>query len=51
VSPVRQAKNLLPTGEDAGDIKLLFRAYNPSAALVKEIGQVKLPKVVKENCR
>ena len=51
VSPVEQAKNWLPTGEDAGDIKLLFRAYNPSAALVKEIGQVKLPKVVKENCR
>jgi len=51
VSPVKQVKNWLPTGEDAGDIKLLFRAYNPIAALVKNIGQAKLPKVVKENCR
>jgi hypothetical protein len=51
VSPVEQEKNWLPMGDQPGDIKLLFRAYNPSASLVNGIAQVKLPKVVKKDCR
>lgn len=51
VSPVKQPKNWLPMGEEKGDFKLVFRAYNPSAAFVQQIADAKLPKVIKENCR
>lgn len=52
VSPTEQAKNWLPSGGAASDdLKLLFRAYNPSASLVSQIGQAKLPKVHKEGCQ
>lgn len=57
VSPEKQAKNWLPTGDEsggtaaAGDLKLLFRVYNPNPAFAANVGSVKLPTVTKENCR
>jgi len=53
LSPDSQPKNWLPAGnpDAAGDLKLVFRAYNPSTLLTGQVASVKLPKVVKEHCR
>ncbi|CAA9380653.1 MAG: hypothetical protein AVDCRST_MAG74-342 [uncultured Pyrinomonadaceae bacterium] len=55
VSPEKQPRNWLPTGDGAagaaGDLKLVFRAYNPSQSFVNQIGSVKLPSVKRESCR
>jgi len=53
VSPEPQSKNWLPSGDGgaAGDLKLVFRAYNPSANFAARVGTMKLPRVFRENCR
>jgi hypothetical protein len=51
VAPTKQPKNWLPSGTESGDLKFLFRAYNPSSAMIRQISQTNLPTVFKENCQ
>ncbi|MDZ4850338.1 MAG: DUF1214 domain-containing protein [Pirellulaceae bacterium] len=48
LSPKKQEKNWLPSGDQQGALVVSLRNYNPSRTMIDSPGKVELPKLVKE---
>jgi len=48
LSPKKQTKNWLPSGDQQGVLVVALRNYNPSRSMIDSPGKVELPKLIKE---
>ncbi len=51
LSPQKQEKNWLPSGDKEGSLNVSLRNYNPSRALIDSPASVELPRIIKEGCK
>lgn len=51
VSRDAQPKNWLPSGDQAGELVLSFRCYNPGANMIANPATIELPRIIREACQ